>query len=289
MTKQLFCDFEGHEILKIEDEYIYLYKAGEHYKKNGLAEMTLLESLSDRLPLLDTQVKVVVDDRIGFKIQADSMKLMAFEIRNDQEHIKKYANRLADLLIKLHQVDLSLIQKESLAIRSLNRFNEYIKKMEYLTEYKDRLLEIYATIADGSSLCHLDLGPYHVLEVNEEDCLIGLHSLSLGNPMSDIAKTIFWLCSGYVPGIGTYLMTEGAKRDFVQFLIDRYQSKLRYCQEEVNQWLVILAALEFNNEFPEEGMREDLKAMKNIVEDYFAGNEIDYLGQLIWFEDVSSF
>jgi len=285
MSRQLFCDFECHEILKDNGDYIYLYKSDDHARKLGLDEMNLLESLSHKIPLLDTHDKVRIDDRTGFKIKADSLDLMAFEIRNNQENLQNYAIRLADILIKLHQVELSSAVMKSLNLRSLSRFEDYIKKMTCLTEYKDKLLELHTHIADGASLCHLDLGPYHVLKVNGKDNLIGLHSLSIGNPMADIAKSIFWICSGYVPGIRTYLMTEKAKRDFVHFFIDRYRSELHYNEEEVIKWLVILAALEFDTEYPEEGMREDLTGMKGLVEAYFSGEEIDYLGYLIWFDD----
>jgi hypothetical protein len=285
MKNQLFCEFYAHEIIQIEENYYYLYKSDANAMKLGQKEMDLIDSLSNIIPVMDIHEKVKIKDRIGFKIQADSIDLMAFEIRKNQDKLKYYAYRLANILHKLHKVDLSKIPNKLINIRSLERIEESIKKMKYLTEYKEQLLKIYSNISKGSSLCHLDLGPYHILKINGEDYLIDLHSLSIGNPMADIAKTIFWICSGFVPGIGTYLMTEEAKRNFVQFFIEKYESEINYNQDEVNQWLVLLAALEFDTEFPEDGMTKDLVAMKRLVEGYFAGEELDYLGLLIWFDD----
>ena len=285
MKNQLFCEFYAHEIIQLKEDYFYLYKSDEHSIKLGQEELNLIDSISNIIPVLDIHEKVIIEDRIGFKIQGDSIDLLAFEIRNNQENLKHYAHRLANILLKLHKVDLSIISNKTINIRTLARFEESIKQMKYLTEYKEQLLELFSNISFGNSLCHLDLGPYHILKIDGEDYLIDLHSLSIGNPMADIAKTIFWICSGYVPGIGTYLMTEEAKRGFVQFLVKKYKSELYYNQVEVNQWLVLLAALEFDTEFPEDGLTKELIALKELVEGYFAGEELDYLGHLIWFDE----
>lgn len=273
-------DWETFEIYRLDQEIVvYLYKTG--CEKMLDCEVDRIGILSECFPTLRFIKKVEVENRVGFIAKLGEAEVMLVSIRNKPDKSELYACLLGEMLVKLHR-DIKLENVSKLNLPNLKDYYcNKIKELSVVSGYKENLLEMHESICYEPSLCHNDLGPYHILFEDEEPFVFCYESLAYGDAMGDLAKSIFWLCSNYVPYFGPYLFGREKKETFIRKMLDTYKCNQEFDEERLLKWLVIYAAIEYNTEMLDEEESPDLVLLYEFVKDYFSGKQVNYFDYLI--------
>lgn len=283
--KDLECigEWEAFELYRYEeDELLFIYKPSIEYVHKAISKEVMFLKLLESVNLAFNVVTcITLDNRYGFIVKAGQVSLLAISIRENPSELLKYAKILGSLHVQVHDGDYG-----GRKARIILDYRAYImKSLENLTElpeFQFRLIDLLKSIQYEEVLCHNDLGPYHVLLEDNHPRIIDWVNASYGDPMADIAKSIFWMCSDYVPGIGPYLIGKDVKKRFITAYLSTYQSFLSLKQDQILSWLVIFAAIEYDTEVKDEGLSPDLELLYNFIKAYFNGDNVNYFDYLIY-------
>jgi len=266
------------EIYQFNDsEVLYMYKEFvEMDNRHFVVERKILDFLHGKFNVLSINELIKIDNRIGFCVPLKTPKIMAIAIREEPDNLEKYARILgkthSNLHCSKHKIEL---------IRHDEYINKRLNNIQYLKRHKQDLIDLYKTCHEEEVLCHNDFGAFHLLLEDNEPFVIDWVNASYAPPIADVSKCIFWTCSNYVPGIGTYLINKDEKVRFVEYYIDEYSKTGLIDYEKLKKWLVIYSAIEYDNEISEEPECPDLEKYKCFVIDYFEGKEIDIFDYII--------
>lgn len=272
-------EWEAFEIYRtIHKQCVYLYKIFIRMDDQEIKnERIVLKEFKDSYDVLNIGEKVTMDKRYGFLIDDKQYESMAVMIRENSEKLEEYGAEFAKLHVKMHTLKTDL---------DLPNFIEYLpyalESLQVVTEFKEQLIALHATIESELVVCHNDFVPYHVLKSGEESFVIEWSNIGFADPMADVAKTILRLCSNYVPGIGPYLVGKKAKKSFVQSYLKEYKKARDIDEERLNKWIAIFCAIEFDAEMQAQGMSPDIKLLYDFVDKYFEGEEVDYFDYLVY-------
>lgn len=247
----------------IRDDDVYLNR---HYK--------ILNGLKGRINTPVIVGTMIIDDRIGFILEKKNDLLMAIEIRNNPTDHESIAYHMARLHHDIHNVDLEL---------ELRHRKEYIKvfldKLKMLPDYKKKLLDTFDSLPIEHDFCNNDYGAYHVFKSQDEYYVFDWSSASYGDRHADIAKSIFWLYSNYVAGIGAYLLSKDIKVAFVNHYLKAYGS---VDMNRIIDYLIIFAAIEYDTEIQDEGLTPEIELLYQMIVDYYDDKEINIFDYLIY-------
>lgn len=272
-------EWEAFEIYRtIHNQSVYLFKAFVRMDDQGIEdEICILNEFKNRYNVLNMGEKVTMNKRYGFLIDDKKYEIMAEIIRENVEKLEEYGVEFARLHVKMHELKTEL---------ELPNFTEYVPRalgsLQVIPEFKEKLINLYASIDSEVVVCHNDFGPFHVLKSDEDSFVIDWSNIGYADPMADVAKTVFWLCSNYVPGIGPYLLGKKVKKSFVQSYIEEYNKARQIDDDRLRKWFVIFCAIEYDGELQDEGMSPDIKLLYDYVEKYFEGEKVDYFDHLIY-------
>jgi Ser/Thr protein kinase RdoA (MazF antagonist) len=272
-------EWEGFEVFSYSPRYVaQLYKDPKDDVLPQIAdEITILEQLhAAGYPVPKPLRPLELNGRAGFLVEKIDGEILAVSIRNAPEKIGVYSQALARLHAQLHQSQI-ICERDDINARIVQRLEE----LTTLPVYKQSLMALGNTLYTRTCLCHFDFGPYHVLHRNADYYVIDWVNAGYGDRMADVAKTVFWLCSDYVPGIGPYLVTRAEKETFVTAYLQAYQRELPLDADRLYQWLVLFAAIEYDTEIQDEGPADDLDLLHAMISDFFAGKQGDYFQYLI--------
>lgn len=192
-------------------------------------------------------------DRQGIIYQKASGVTMLQTISQKPWLINKEAARMARLHAEMHIKNVANLpsQKEIL--------KESIAKVQILTDAeKERIICDLKRLKEGNQCCHGDFHPDNII-LGDKEWIIDWMTGMTGNPAGDVARTILLLKLGTMP--------EGAPKLVVclftmlrKYMLQKYifhyiqHSNIRY--EEIDDWIVPVAAARLNDWIPEKEKQE---------------------------------
>jgi len=272
-------EWEAFEIYRTtHKQCVYLFKIFIRMDDQEIEdEIRTLKEFKDSYDVLNMSEKVTMDKRYGFLIDDKKYEIMAAMIRENSEKLDEYGAEFAQLHVKMHELKTDL---------ELPNFIEYVpyalESLQVVPEFKEKLIALHATMDSEFVVCHNDFGPFHVLKSDEESFVIEWSNIGFADPMADVAKTIFLLCSNYVPGIGPYLLGKKVKKRFVQSYLKEYKKAREIDEERLSKWFAIFCAIEYDTELQAEGISSNIQLLYDYVEKYLEGEAVDYFDYLIY-------
>lgn len=157
------------------------------------------------------------------------------------------------LMVRLHNQILSVEMFDAGVHYYKYHLQEALrKKTDIEEEEKERLREQIRSLPDGSQLCHGDLQIENVILRDGEPVVIDFNNVCRGPKLYDIART-FYLMKNCRP-----LNARQAKQiaEGQEIMAEAYLAAMRVTQEEIEEYLEVLAALEPDKELTCEQARE---------------------------------
>ena len=272
-------EWEGFEVFSYSQSHVaQLYKDPKNAVLPRIAaEIKILEQLhAAGYPVPKPSHPIELNGRAGFLVEKIDGDILAVSIRNAPEHINVYSREFAQLHARLHQSRI-VCEGGDENVRIAQR----LEALRTLPDHKQSLIALGNNLYTTTCFCHFDFGPYHVLHRGHDYYVIDWGNAGYGDPMADVARTVFWLCSDYVPGIGPYLVTRTEKEAFVTAYLQAYQRQLPLDAQRFYRWLVIFAAIEYDTELQDEGPADDLDLLYAMITNFFEGKQGDYFQYLI--------
>lgn len=119
-----------------------------------------------------------------------------------------------------------------------------IKNTHELPEaIREKVMEILHGLPDGDMLCHGDFHPGNIILHEGRRVVIDMMNICGGHKYSDIARSVYLIEMTPVPeGIGNPEELMKLKK----YLTDCYISKIGLTRDDINQWLIVIAAARLN-------------------------------------------
>lgn len=172
-------------------------------------------------------------------------------------HISREAQRLAELHCEMHKVKVSGIPKQK------PKLIQSIKATEKLTEDKKQVIIGYMdSLNEDNSLCHGDFHPDNILISEDKYIIIDWMTGTMGCAVADVARTYILLKIGALPpgsSIFKKNIIEFVRRKFYLEYIKHYLKKSSILMEDVEKWILPLAAARLMEWLPEYEKVELLK------------------------------
>lgn len=172
-------------------------------------------------------------------------------------HISREAQRLAELHYEMHKIKVSEIPKQK------PKLIQSIKATEKLTENKKQVIIDYMdSLIEDNSLCHGDFHPDNILISENKYIVIDWMTGTRGSAVADIARTYVLLKMGALP-LGTSKLKkniiEFVRRKFYSEYIKQYLKKSSILMEDIEKWVLPIAAARLVEWLPEYEKVELLK------------------------------
>lgn len=269
-------DWESFEIMNYSDDYMLqmFYKGIANDDVYLMRNYHVLTALKGKINTPSIIGIMEIDDRIGFILEKKNDILMAIEIRQNPDAHKRIAKEMALLHREIHESDLDLELRHT-----VDYLRNALEKLKMVPDYKKQILATFDSLPIEHTFCHNDYGPYHVLKSKDSYYVFDWSSASYGDYHGDVARSIFWLCSNYVPGIGAYLLSKEIKIEFVNNYLAAYGD---VDMTRIIKYLVIFAAIEYDTELQDEGLTPDIELLHQMIVDYYDGKEINIFDYLIY-------
>jgi len=199
-----------------------------------------LELFNKNLPVPEVDRFIELDDRLGIVFERVNGRTMMSLLSSQPWKIAGEAHKLAELH-KAIQIDVDVkIPSQKL------RLKESIAKSEILcNELKADLLGVLQRLPDGNVLCHGDFHPDNVIVSKNKVVVIDWMTATIGNPMSDVARTSIIFKFGAIPEHKSKIETNiinFVRMKFYNEYIKHYLKITGVSRESIEQWEVVLAA-----------------------------------------------
>lgn len=153
-----------------------------------------LELCNKGLPIPEVYDLLEFDDRVGIVYERVNGPTMMNLLSSKPWKIVGEAQKLAELhkAIQIH-VNAKIPPQKSRLKQSINDSKILIDKI------KADLFEVLQNLPDGGALCHGDFHPDNIIITTNKTVVIDWMTATIGNPLSDVARTSIIFKFGAVP------------------------------------------------------------------------------------------
>ena len=164
--------------------------------------------------------------------------------------VNQYAKQLAESHAKIHSKSIPGLMSVKDSLSSVINNVHILSQAE-----KALIIEYIDTLPDGNYICHYDFHPDNILVSNGTLRVIDWMTVEAGNPCADVCRTGIILNSSVLPpGISfiQQIIIKSFRRKFYKKYIAHYCNLTGVTPEEINKWLLPVAAARLAEEIQDE-------------------------------------
>lgn len=237
------------------ESVVKLYRSG--FPKEAITyEYEITKQIASLgIPVPQVKGLVEMEERVGIIFEYLEGKPLLQKMVEHPLELDDYAVILADIHVMLHSFEVPADgggkrfrkQKEVLASN--------IHQVEQLSpDEKDAILQCLEELPTGHRVCHGDYHPDNVI-VGEKQWIIDWTDGMMGNPAGDVARTLLLLRYGTLPDAApdhVKEQLEHVRRQMGDVYVNHYLTQSNLRLDEIDQWLVPIAAARLTDWIPEE-------------------------------------
>ncbi|MFT5194650.1 MAG: hypothetical protein ACI9EW_002141 [Cellvibrionaceae bacterium] len=194
-----------------------------------------LSSLDFPIPQVGEVVQV--NDRNGLILEHIHGKNMLELVKADPSLMPDFAKRLAQLHVRLHQLDAQpniAPQSEKLArnIRDARPLSDHLKTI---------LLGMLDQMPEASCVCHGDFHPGNVIVTAEGEVVVDWNDASIGSSVGDVARSTILFLGGITGNEAPDPVFETTVRQFHKQYLNYYFDLRPEGKDDYERWLPIIA------------------------------------------------
>jgi uncharacterized protein (TIGR02172 family) len=174
------------DVYKVDDETIL-----KLYKSNMDLEMILKEKDNAKeafvlgVPTAISYEIVQVGERVGILFEMLKAQDLVSLMKNDLDHIQKYAEMFATLAKKVHSIDAA---KSRLPHKKDEYWANFAKSTWMNDEERAKMKQLIEELPDTTTVVHGDFHPGNTMLSGGELMFIDMGDVSTGSPYNDIAQ-----------------------------------------------------------------------------------------------------
>jgi uncharacterized protein (TIGR02172 family) len=237
------------------ESVIKLYRSGFPKEANTYEYEITKQIASLGIPVPQVNGLVEIEERVGIIFEYINGKPLLQKMVENPLALDDFAEMLADMHVMLHRFENPANeggkhfrqQKEVLA-------SNIHQAAQLSLDERDAILQCLEELLTGNRVCHGDFHPDNVM-VGEKRWIIDWTDGMIGNPAGDVARTLLLLRYGTLPDAAPDHVKEqlqGMRERIGDVYVKHYltHSNLRF--EEIDQWLLPIAAARLTDWIPEE-------------------------------------
>ena len=185
-------NFDGTALYRIdEDTVLKLHPKGTSLEELEKRNARSKEAFTVGLPIAISYDVVKAGDRFGYIYGIKKISTLAGEMQKNQDALKSYAEKAADLLKEIHSTE---IHSKTSDIKTV--FRSYLKNMdEYIKPDEERALnELIDAAPDGNKTLHCSFHTKNILVDRDELMIMDMADACKGNVLFDLASVWISIC-----------------------------------------------------------------------------------------------
>lgn len=227
---------------------IYEWEAGKILKlyRTGLPEelcckeFSITKNVYDLLQISPQPFEIVhIDGRIGGIYEQIQGETMLKSIVSKPWTYKKYARMLAQFHMNIQiPVDFELPTVKENLKRNIDA-TELLSNTE-----KQKIYQYIDLLPDGDKLCHFDFHPANIMVSDGQYRVIDWMTGCMGNPLSDIARTVLLLNYAEIPKVPLWinLLARSFQKKICRVYLSEYLKLTGAKFADIQKWEMPLAA-----------------------------------------------
>ncbi|MZQ86961.1 phosphotransferase [Paenibacillus sp. 5J-6] len=237
------------------ESVIKLYRSG--FPKEAISyEYEITKRVASLgIPVPQVYGLVEIEERVGIIFEyLDGKPLLQKMVEHPLE-LDDFAVMLADIHVMLHRFEVPADEGVNHFRKQKEVLASNIHQVDQLSpDEKNAILQYLEELPNGNRVCHGDFHPDNVL-IGEKRWILDWTDGMIGNPAGDVARTLLLLRYGTLPDAApdhVKEQLEGVRKQMGDVYINHYltQSHLRF--DEIDQWLMPIAAARLKDWIPEE-------------------------------------
>jgi uncharacterized protein (TIGR02172 family) len=178
-------------------------------------------------------------------------------------HVKLLAKRFALVHHRIHQdIDINLPNQKEVLLDRLTRVTELGDPI------KDAIRLLINQMTDEHFVCHGDYHPDNVLVMENRDVVIDWLTATIGDPLSDVARTALMFELATIPDEKSWkdkLVLSLLRKIFLRVYLKTYNKVSPIDRNRFEKWKIIMAATRLIEDLP----KEEKNRLVKFVSDYF--------------------
>jgi aminoglycoside phosphotransferase (APT) family kinase protein len=188
------------------------------------------------------------NDRLGLVYELVTGPSLMAEIQNKPWMIVKFSRLMANLHADIHQKAAPGLEHQKA------RLERRIQAAPGLSESdKNGVASLLAALPESDKLCHGDFHPFNIMMGERGPVIIDWIDATQGNPLADVARTIF--LARYA-GLSTHgfgrVKEKAARFVMLQAYLREYENRVPLVSKQLEEWLIIIAAARLSENIEEE-------------------------------------
>ncbi|QMV40017.1 phosphotransferase family protein [Cohnella cholangitidis] len=201
-------------------------------------------------------------DRIGIVYQRIEGSTMLKSFTRKPWAISKETSKMAALHAAIHGKTVHDLPSQR------ERLIDRIQHAPLLTyEEKEKILTLLHQLREDTKLCHGDFHPDNII-VGQREWIIDWMTGVAGNPAGDVARTLLLLQLGTMPERTPRIVVNlfsRVRKQMVKAYMKEYTRVTNLSDQEVNQWLVPVAAARLSEWIPEDEKQKLVELIKRSI------------------------
>ncbi len=234
--------------------------------RNGIPEIactnefTITQYAYEHMKIAPKPIEIIhSNERIGAVYERLNGKTLLKMMVAKPWKLRKYSKMLAQCHMKMHT-------KASLSVRTVKeKLLDDIKRVSILSLEEKRLIIAYVdTLSDGDCICHFDFHPDNVIIQNDQYYVIDWMTGCIGNPLSDVARTVILLTYAKMPRAPFLVnaIIKAMQKRICKYYLSEYKKLTNYNFSEMEKWKLPIAAARLSEWIPEGESRQLLDYVK---------------------------
>ncbi|WP_422487243.1 phosphotransferase [Gudongella sp. DL1XJH-153] len=233
--------WENDQVLKLFYDFIPVEAIdGEYTKTLTISRMTeMCPSIYDRITLEEGE---------GITFENIKGKSLTYNLLNNPLRLKEFSTIMAESHKRIHKI----IANELPEINAAISFKIKDSKILNMNQ-KSKLVEILDSMPKMDRLCHMNFHPDSIFITDQGTKVIDWMNAGKGNPLVDVAKTLVLLRFSSLPFQNVLFrgVAKLSKEILIRDYLNEYFKGHEYPNEELDKWILIVAASRTNEKLPE--------------------------------------
>ncbi|MEM7126220.1 MAG: aminoglycoside phosphotransferase family protein [Chloroflexota bacterium] len=226
----------------------------------------------------NAQESIEVEGRPGVIFERVEGRTMLDVMQNDPSEFINYATLMAKLHKGLHQRTSTMVpsfhtrlqgklqepywtRSNSLAQVESAELQDYV---ELQPSFMPQILSVLSQLPSEQALCHGDFGPHNILITDNGPVIIDWVDVTHGAPAADVARSVTLMRYASLPpelGAEESQKFDRWRHNFVDAYLTHYLELTDMTEEEINSWLLTVAAGRLFHELIPEDERHTLRGV----------------------------
>ncbi len=233
--------WENDQVLKLFYDFIPVEAIDGEFTKT-----LCISKLTEMCPAI--YKRITLKEGEGIVFENIKGKSLTYNLLSNPLRVKEFSTIMAESHKKIHKIAANELPE----IKAIISFKIEDSKILDMSQ-KSKLVEMLDSMPNMDRLCHMNYHPDSIFIANQRTKVIDWMDAGKGNPLVDVAKTLVLLRFSSLPFQNVLFrgVAKLSKEILIRDYLNEYFKGNEYPDEELDKWILIVAASRTNEKLPE--------------------------------------